>query len=110
MAQTANAQVTTADPAPILNKYWAGWPIVGLCRGLFTDWQPRGFIIMADRSSEDAMEDQVKRRAYELWEADGSPIGQDQNYWFKAVSELASAAAKTIKPATKRARRVKKAA
>ncbi|WP_108397479.1 DUF2934 domain-containing protein [Devosia submarina] len=56
------------------------------------------------------MEDQIKRRAYELWEADGCPAGQDQNYWFKALGELASAAAKTIKPARKRTTRVKKAA
>ncbi len=56
------------------------------------------------------MEDQIKRRAYELWQADGSPVGQDQIYWFKAVAEVASSAAKTIKPARKRAPRAKKAA
>ena len=56
------------------------------------------------------MEDQVRRRAYELWEADGRPQGQDQQYWFKALAELAAAAAATIKPARKRAPRVKKAA
>jgi hypothetical protein len=56
------------------------------------------------------MEDQIKRRAYELWQADGSPVGEDQIYWFKAVAELASSAAKTIKPPRKRAPRVKKAA
>lgn len=56
------------------------------------------------------MDDQVRRRAYELWEADGRPHGQDQQYWFKALAELAAAAAKTIKPARKRAPRAKKAA
>jgi len=56
------------------------------------------------------MEDQVRRRAYEMWEADGCPAGQDQQYWFKAVSELASAGAAAIKPVRKRAVRVKKAA
>jgi hypothetical protein len=57
------------------------------------------------------MEDQVRRRAYELWEADGSPQGQDQQYWFKALAEVASSAAAAIKPpARKRAPRVKKAA
>ena len=56
------------------------------------------------------MEDQVKRRAYEMWEADGRPEGMDQQYWFKAVSELAAAAAAQIKPARKRTTRVKKAA
>lgn len=56
------------------------------------------------------MEDQVRRRAYEMWEADGCPQGQDQQYWFKALSELAAAAAATIKPPRKRAPRIKKAA
>lgn len=56
------------------------------------------------------MEDQVKNRAYAMWEADGRPEGQDQQYWFKAVAELAGAAAATIKPARKRSPRVKKAA
>lgn len=56
------------------------------------------------------MDDQIKRRAYELWEADGRPDGQDQTYWFKAAADLASAAAQTIKPARKRASRAKKAA
>lgn len=56
------------------------------------------------------MEDQIKRRAYELWQAAGSPVGQDQIYWFKAVAEVASSAAKAIKPARKRAPRAKKAA
>ncbi|MGV8955791.1 MAG: DUF2934 domain-containing protein [Cypionkella sp.] len=49
------------------------------------------------------MEDQIRARAYALWEADGRPAGQDQNYWFKAATEMAAAAAKTIKPARKRA-------
>ncbi|WIJ23476.1 DUF2934 domain-containing protein [Devosia sp. RR2S18] len=51
------------------------------------------------------MEDQIKRRAYELWEADGRPAGQDQSYWFKAVAEMATAVAANIKPARKRATR-----
>jgi hypothetical protein len=56
------------------------------------------------------MDDQVRRRAYELWEADGRPHGQDQQYWFKAMAELAAAAAQTIKPPRKGAPRAKKAA
>lgn len=56
------------------------------------------------------MEEQIRRRAYELWEADGNPQGQDQQYWFKAMAEVASAGAATIKPARKRAVRTKKAA
>lgn len=56
------------------------------------------------------MDEVIKRRAYELWEIDGRPEGQDQTYWFKAVSELAASAAATIKPPRKRATRAKKAA
>ena len=56
------------------------------------------------------MEDQIRDRAYALWEADGRPAGQDQNYWFKAATELAAAGAKSIKPPRKRAAPVKKAA
>jgi hypothetical protein len=56
------------------------------------------------------MEDEIKRRAYELWEADGRPEGLDQNYWFKAMTEITQAAVQSIKPAPKRATRVKKAA
>ncbi|WP_082560917.1 DUF2934 domain-containing protein [Devosia sp. Root685] len=49
------------------------------------------------------MQDDIQNRAYQLWEADGRPEGQDQSYWFKAVAEIAADAAKTIKPARKRA-------
>jgi hypothetical protein len=56
------------------------------------------------------MHEDIQRRAYALWEADGRPEGQDQAYWFKAVSEIAAEAVKTIKPPRKRAPRVKKAA
>lgn len=56
------------------------------------------------------MEEQIKQRAYQLWEADGRPDGQDQSYWFKAMTEIATTAAATIKPARKRAPRAKKAA
>lgn len=60
------------------------------------------------------MEDQIKRRAYELWEADGRPHGRDEDYWFKAMSEIAATAlaetARAVKPARKRAVRARKAA
>lgn len=56
------------------------------------------------------MDDQIRRRAYEMWEADGCPQGQDQQYWFKAIAEIASGAAREIKPPRKRASRAKKAA
>lgn len=55
------------------------------------------------------MHEDIQRRAYLLWEADGRPEGQDQSYWFKAVAEIATEAAKSIKPPRKRAPRAKKA-
>ncbi len=30
----------------------------------------------------------IASRAYTLWEKDGRPSGQDQQYWFKAEGEL----------------------
>ena len=56
------------------------------------------------------MHEEIQRRAYALWEADGRPLGHDQVYWFKAMSEIAAEAAKATKPARKRAPRAKKAA
>jgi hypothetical protein len=56
------------------------------------------------------MQDDIERRAYALWEADGRPEGQDQAYWFKAISEIATEGSKTIKPPRKRTVRTKKAA
>ena len=54
------------------------------------------------------MHEQVQRRAYAMWEADGCPEGRDQAYWFKAVSEIAAEAATTIKPPRKRATKTRK--
>ncbi|WP_375450995.1 DUF2934 domain-containing protein [uncultured Devosia sp.] len=56
------------------------------------------------------MDDHIRDRAYILWEADGCPAGQDQAYWFKAATELAATAAKTIKPPRKRTAKAKQAA
>jgi hypothetical protein len=56
------------------------------------------------------MQEDIQKRAYALWEADGRPEGQDQNYWFRALSEIAAETAKAIKPPRKRAPRVRKAA
>jgi len=33
-------------------------------------------------------EDEIRRRAYELWEADGRPDGRDEEYWHRAEREL----------------------
>jgi len=32
--------------------------------------------------------EQISERAYALWEADGCPDGRDQEYWFRAESQL----------------------
>lgn len=57
------------------------------------------------------MHEDIQRRAYALWQADGCPHGQDQAYWFKAATQIAAEAAKTLKPArAKRAPRARKAA
>ncbi|MDB5527090.1 MAG: hypothetical protein JWR51_193 [Devosia sp.] len=57
------------------------------------------------------MEDPIRHRAYELWEAAGKPEGADQHFWFVAAAEMAGEAAKAIKPARKRSKpAVKKAA
>ena len=34
-------------------------------------------------------EEQIRTRAYYLWEADGKPAGRDWDYWMKAQQELA---------------------
>ena len=57
------------------------------------------------------MEDPIRHRAYELWEAAGKPEGADQHFWFVAASELATSAAKAIAPKRKTSKpAVKKAA
>ncbi|MET3925806.1 DUF2934 domain-containing protein [Devosia sp. 2618] len=37
----------------------------------------------ADRDEE------IRARAYALWQTDGAPEGQDEHYWHKAERELA---------------------
>lgn len=53
------------------------------------------------------MEDPIRHRAYELWEAAGKPEGADQHFWFVAAAELAAKAIKpkrkTSKPAVRKA-------
>jgi hypothetical protein len=43
---------------------------------------------METRGSMDA--DLIRQRAYELWQADGCPEGQDVDYWLRAEAELAA--------------------
>lgn len=32
--------------------------------------------------------DQIRLRAYHLWEAEGRPAGRDQEYWFRAEQQF----------------------
>lgn len=56
------------------------------------------------------MEDPIRHRAYELWDAAGRPEGADQHFWFVAAAEMAASAAKTIKPKRKASKPVVKKA
>jgi len=33
-------------------------------------------------------EEQIARRAYQIWEEEGQIHGRDQEYWFRAIEEL----------------------
>jgi hypothetical protein len=34
------------------------------------------------------MQDEVRRRAYELWEQHGSPEGREEEFWLQAEREI----------------------
>lgn len=36
-------------------------------------------------------EEEIRLRAYELWQLDGSPSGKDDEYWIRAEQELCGA-------------------
>jgi hypothetical protein len=40
------------------------------------------------RPAKGALEERIKQRAYELWEAAGRPHGQDAEHWARAEREL----------------------
>jgi hypothetical protein len=43
-------------------------------------------------------EDEIRIRAYHLWEADGRPFGRDTEFWEKAIAAIG----RGRKPATRR--------
>ncbi len=43
--------------------------------------------------------DQIARRAYELWQQAGCLPGRDQDYWLQAERELLAATGSSAKPA-----------
>lgn len=34
------------------------------------------------------LEDAIRKRAYQIWEAEGRPQGQDQAHWYRAAGEI----------------------
>lgn len=46
--------------------------------------------------------EQIRLRAYHLWEAEGRPFGRDQEYWFRAEQQFAPHSPTTKSPASKR--------
>lgn len=89
---------------------WLHGPYAHPCWNLYAPSTMGAQAHLIRHSRSEAMHDEIQKRAYALWEADGRPEGQDQNYWFKAMSEIAAEAAKSIKPPRKRAPRARKAA
>jgi hypothetical protein len=47
----------------------------------------------AEGSAKGGLEERIKQRAYELWEADGRPQGQHAEHWARAERELTQAGA-----------------
>lgn len=37
---------------------------------------------------DDDREHRIRNRAYELWESDGRPEGEQDRHWFQAIDEL----------------------
>ncbi|MDR6392065.1 DUF2934 domain-containing protein [Paraburkholderia phenoliruptrix] len=37
---------------------------------------------------EPTVEDRIRKRAYELWESDGSPEGRADDYWVRAEAQI----------------------
>ena len=43
----------------------------------------------------DEQEDQVRRRAHELWENEGRPEGREMDFWLQAEREIGEAGKET---------------
>jgi hypothetical protein len=44
-------------------------------------------------------EDQVRQRAYELWEQQGSPTGREEEFWLQAEREINEGADRKLREA-----------
>jgi hypothetical protein len=36
----------------------------------------------------DGLDERIRRRAYEIWEAEGRPAGRDEEHWHRAAEEV----------------------
>jgi hypothetical protein len=45
-------------------------------------------------SAKGSLQERIKQRAYELWEADGRPHGKDAEHWARAERELTQSGAR----------------
>ncbi|TMD94022.1 MAG: DUF2934 domain-containing protein [Chloroflexi bacterium] len=45
-----------------------------------------------------AIEERIRTRAYEIWEAEGRPLGREVEHWLQAAQELAHAARRRRDP------------
>ena len=50
-------------------------------------------------------EEDIRVRAYHLWEADGRPFGRDLEFWARAQQSLANGINQTARPGRKAAQR-----
>ncbi len=46
-------------------------------------------------------EDRIRQRAYEIWEQEGRPQGEDMRHWLQAFQEIAAGADTDSQPARK---------
>jgi hypothetical protein len=51
----------------------------------------------------------IRDRAYAIWEANGRPIGRDQDHWYQAAKEITDQAIEAANP-VKRVRRTLRSA
>ena len=43
---------------------------------------------LRENAMENEKEDQIRRRAYEIWESEERPVGEDIRHWLQAYEEL----------------------
>jgi Protein of unknown function (DUF2934) len=57
-------------------------------RALFSTDDKRLEIAMDGLPGEPTVEDRIRKRAYELWQSDGSPEGSADDYWTRAQAQI----------------------